>query len=79
MSNNNQNINQSNNIEITNNIPNFLLNFKKDIINIITNQNKNREERLAKIKGEIKDLKAINNISNIQNKNLKKIFFPNLK
>lgn len=63
MSNNNRNTNQSNNIRITNNIPNLLLNFKKDIINIISNQNKNQEERLAKIKGEIKDLKAISNIS----------------
>ena len=41
MSNDNQNINQSNTIEITNNIPNYLLNFIKDIINIITHQNKN--------------------------------------
>ena len=63
MPNNNQNINQSNNVEIINNIPNFLLKFKKDIINIISNQNKNQGERLAKIKGEIKDLKAISNIS----------------
>ena len=59
-------------MEINNNIPKFLLNFKKDII-IIINQNKNQEERLAKIEGEIKNLKTNNNSSNISNNQKNKI------